>query len=235
MSMPMPPPDTRAAGQAGHIGDHNTISDSLEWLGAAVGALQSQVATGVAGPSIPLPADSGYAAWSLDPAGIQGGTAPASGVPQLAAVYLRQGQTASGVSFAVTQAPSGGVTLASGENFFGLYGPGGALLAPTADITSLLSSAGFKSAPLTGQQVLAAGWYWAACLVNWSGSGTQLQLARGTSTMAGSALAANAQAAGTPARRFATLAGGPYSSLPPSFSPSAQLAEAAAAAWAAVS
>lgn len=41
MSMPLPPPDTRAAGQTGHIADHNTISDALGWLAESVGTLQS--------------------------------------------------------------------------------------------------------------------------------------------------------------------------------------------------
>lgn len=44
MSMPMPPPDTRAAGQQGHITDHNTISDALTWLSSSVGTLQAQAA-----------------------------------------------------------------------------------------------------------------------------------------------------------------------------------------------
>lgn len=41
MSMPAPPPDTRAAGQPGHISDHNEISDALSWLSSAVAALQA--------------------------------------------------------------------------------------------------------------------------------------------------------------------------------------------------
>lgn len=45
MSMPAPPPDTRAAGQPGHIADHNEISDALAWLGSAVAALQAQSST----------------------------------------------------------------------------------------------------------------------------------------------------------------------------------------------
>ena len=41
MTMPAPPPDTRAAGQSGHIADHNTIADALTALDNAVGALQA--------------------------------------------------------------------------------------------------------------------------------------------------------------------------------------------------
>jgi hypothetical protein len=40
MTYPAPPPDTRAAGQNGHIADHNTIADSLTALESAVGGLQ---------------------------------------------------------------------------------------------------------------------------------------------------------------------------------------------------
>jgi hypothetical protein len=47
MSMPAPPPDTRAPGQAGHIADHNTISDALTALENNVGALQSQANPGL--------------------------------------------------------------------------------------------------------------------------------------------------------------------------------------------
>jgi hypothetical protein len=235
MSMPMPPPDTRAPGQAGHIADHNTISDGLDWLGDAVGSLQSQVESGFAGPNDPLPSDAGYVSWAYDPVSIQGGTAPASGTPQLAAVYLRQQAVVSDVVVAVTQPPAGGVTLTAGANFLGLYSPGGLLLAPTADITSLLSSGGVKAVPLASQQPLAPGWYWVACLLNWTGSGTQPQLARGSAVQAGSVLAANSVTGGSPSRRFATVTGGPYSSLPASFTTASQLAEAAAATWVAVS
>jgi hypothetical protein len=44
MTMPTPPPDTRAPGQTGHIADHNTISDALTALEGAVGTLQETVA-----------------------------------------------------------------------------------------------------------------------------------------------------------------------------------------------
>lgn len=39
MTMPSPPPDTRAPGQSGHIADHNTISDALTALENSVGTL----------------------------------------------------------------------------------------------------------------------------------------------------------------------------------------------------
>lgn len=44
MTMPVPPPDTRAPGQTGHIADHNTISDALTSLEGAVATLEGTVA-----------------------------------------------------------------------------------------------------------------------------------------------------------------------------------------------
>lgn len=52
MTTPLPPPDTRAPGQTGHIADHNTISDALTALDGAVGAIQETLANSTA--SIPL-------------------------------------------------------------------------------------------------------------------------------------------------------------------------------------
>jgi hypothetical protein len=51
MTMPTPPPDTRAPGQTGHIADHNTISDALAALESAVEALEG------AGPATDTGAD----------------------------------------------------------------------------------------------------------------------------------------------------------------------------------
>jgi hypothetical protein len=44
---PVVPPDTRAPGFSGHIGDHNAISDSLSYLTSSVGTLQQAVAGSV--------------------------------------------------------------------------------------------------------------------------------------------------------------------------------------------
>jgi hypothetical protein len=52
MSMPLPPPDTRAPGQTGHIADHNTISDALAALETAVQGLENDLD----GVGIQLPA-----------------------------------------------------------------------------------------------------------------------------------------------------------------------------------
>jgi hypothetical protein len=56
MSMPVIrviPPDTRAAGYSGHIGDHNAINDVLSGLEGQVTYLQ-QVIGGAASPTVPL-------------------------------------------------------------------------------------------------------------------------------------------------------------------------------------
>jgi hypothetical protein len=42
------PPDNRAAGQAGHIGDHNNIADVLTAMQAQIGGLPSSWAWGTA-------------------------------------------------------------------------------------------------------------------------------------------------------------------------------------------
>ena len=52
MTMPTPPPDTRAPGQTGHIADHNTIADALTALDAAVATLENTID----GVGISLPA-----------------------------------------------------------------------------------------------------------------------------------------------------------------------------------
>lgn len=96
MSMPVPPPDTRAAGQSGHISDHNTISDAITGLQtglttetgraqAAEAAITQELTGGTfaAGLTVPPSADTSGAtdaaniqaalnlagAVSLDPAG----------------------------------------------------------------------------------------------------------------------------------------------------------------------
>lgn len=52
MSMPAPPPDTRAPGQTGHIADHNTMSDAIASLETAVQTLENTID----GVGIALPA-----------------------------------------------------------------------------------------------------------------------------------------------------------------------------------
>jgi hypothetical protein len=47
VSFPVVPPDTRAPGYSGHIGDHNAISDSLSAHQSAITGLQAAVPGGI--------------------------------------------------------------------------------------------------------------------------------------------------------------------------------------------
>lgn len=91
MSMPSPPPDTRAPGQTGHIADHNTISDALASLEAGVLALESAVAdidVESLVPTIYMPAPTGFA--PTDTANVQSVinmSAPGATIGFLAGVY----------------------------------------------------------------------------------------------------------------------------------------------------
>lgn len=73
MSMPAPPPDTRGAGQSGHITDHNTISDAITALEAAVGALQASQANPALNPTPVLTAAYTASAFDLVVADISAG------------------------------------------------------------------------------------------------------------------------------------------------------------------
>lgn len=106
MTMPAPPPDTRAAGQSGHIADHNTISDALTALEAAVGTLQSSQAS-------PVFYVNGYGA---DPSGMADSTpavvaaaaaataAVAAGTPQALVAFGRGSYKVTGGNIATTGA-----------------------------------------------------------------------------------------------------------------------------------
>jgi len=60
MTMPVPPPDTRAPGQTGHIADHNTISDALTALDGAVRAIQETLANSSVSIPLTTPGDTLY-------------------------------------------------------------------------------------------------------------------------------------------------------------------------------
>lgn len=76
MTMPSPPPDTRAAGQSGHIGDHNAISDAITAIETAVSTLQNQMtALQGGGPGItqlPWNALGGWVGSTMDPEQVNG-------------------------------------------------------------------------------------------------------------------------------------------------------------------
>lgn len=52
MGMPATPPDTRAAGQSGHLADHNAISDALSWLAGQLAQSQGNTSGGGSGVQI---------------------------------------------------------------------------------------------------------------------------------------------------------------------------------------
>ena len=111
MSMPMPPPDTRAPGQTGHIADHNTISDSLAALENAVGTLED-------------------GAISLS-GGDLGGTADAPEVLKIqgTAIEAPSGGTANYLREDGTWAPPPGTTSAVST----VFGRSGAVVAQSGD------------------------------------------------------------------------------------------------------
>jgi hypothetical protein len=84
MTMPAPPPDTRAPGQTGHIADHNAISDAVAALESAVTTLENTVD----GVGISLPAgDLGGTAAAPEVVKIQG--TPINAPPGGTTAYLR--------------------------------------------------------------------------------------------------------------------------------------------------
>lgn len=92
MSMPPPPPDTRAAGQSGHIADHNTISDALTGLEGAVGTLQATAVpsgTPSAGQVAVATGPSGATAWTTLTASSVGADASGAAATVLAASLQR--------------------------------------------------------------------------------------------------------------------------------------------------
>lgn len=118
MSMPSPPPDTRTAGQAGHIADHNALSDAVAALEGAVGSLQAATATpGALYPASPQPMTSGVtiapvAASTMYPLTA---TAAVTGIVLAPGFYTGQRVTlVNKSSFSATFAASGTSNVADG-------------------------------------------------------------------------------------------------------------------------
>ncbi|MCY0942609.1 phage baseplate protein [Streptomyces antarcticus] len=113
---------------------------------------------------LPSPADHGFLAWSLDPAGANSQTAPASGVMQLVRLRLRSPRTVSSVVLHLNNAGAG---LVAGQNAVGLYNMAGTRLAQSADQSTAWATAGEKTIPFTAPlTALAAGNYWIGILSN---------------------------------------------------------------------
>jgi hypothetical protein len=109
----------------------------------------------------PLTNDSGYLAWTFDPAQVSAtGIAPGSGVVNLAKVLVPQPISVTNVVLYVTSA---GSSLTAGQSFAGLYNSAGTLIGTTADQSSAWTSTGRKSMALTGGPfTLTPGYYWVA-------------------------------------------------------------------------
>lgn len=111
-AFPVIPPDTRAAGQSGHVGDHNAISDGLSALEAAVTALQ---ATGF---TVPVPVQA--SAYSAQP----GQLIPVSTVSGAVTVTLPPAPAGGTQIAVVLTAGTHALTIAAGGSDV-LNAPGG--------------------------------------------------------------------------------------------------------------
>lgn len=131
------------------------------------------------------PSDSGFLAWTFDPATCAAVKLVGSGNIVLARINVRSAMSVTNVVAAVTVA---GATLTVSENFAGLYSSAGTLVASTADQSAAWTTAGvYQMALAGGPYALTPGFYWVAVLVN----GTT-----GPTFLAGSALATAAPNAG---------------------------------------
>jgi hypothetical protein len=124
--------------------------------------------------------DHGLMGWSQDVASASSNsTVPAKGTLYLVKIHVPIAGPVTNVLLYVTAAGSG---LTTGQNFAGLYSPSGTLLGATADQTSLWSSVGLQTMPLTGGPAsVAAGDYYAGFVVNGT---TAPGLARGNNQSA---------------------------------------------------
>lgn len=155
--------------------------------------------------------DHGYLAWTFPPITAAGATALATaGVLYLSKVYVRNGFTASNVTFDVGAA---GGTLTAGQNFVGLYNSSGSRVALTADMTTVFSTANtLNTVAFTAPAALTAGFYWVAALFNGTTGPTLFRGNGTTSRTLNAGLTAATSTAGT------ILTG--QTSLPASFTPS---------------
>jgi hypothetical protein len=160
MGMPAPPSDTRAQGQAGHITDHNTISDALSWLATEVAAIQAgqtgggvQLAGDLGGTTSAPQVVSAHLASALPLA--QGGTGVAAG--SNGALLTALGALAAASNLSDVASPSaartslglGTASLASLANLLQVSNNLSDLASPSAARTSLgLSAAATATLPL---------------------------------------------------------------------------------------
>ena len=196
------------------------------WVCTSAGSPGTWVSTAALTAEPPFTAaDAGYLAWNSDPdLGAQCLLAPVAGMVTLARINVRQAISCTNVVLSVPYAGSG---LTSSECFAGLYGSSGTLIGTSADQSSSWATAGIYPAALSGgPYVLAAGFYWAAILVNGTTSPSFLAASGFPTATTGN----NGFTVST--ARGATATTG-RTTLPASFTPSAN--SFCVAAWAALS
>lgn len=188
------------------------------------------------------PQDSGFTAWSFDPACTDGtGQSLFKGYIYFSAIVIRKTVSLSNLWY-FNVGFSGGSVLNT-NSFGGLYDSSGTRVAVTNAINTRFvatngtgSTGGSTSLPLTGSYSAAPGTYWVAILLNGTytdpgGAYNGPMLARGAS--AGTPTAGGARASGN-ARHMKLTATG-QTSMPSSFDPAAGVTWDANAIWAAVS
>jgi hypothetical protein len=198
----------------GTIGTANTVGTSLSWARSDHTHKERQATldriTALEVRSAVQPGDVGYISWSSDPHGCGSSLM----LPSLGVLYWQRlpikvaGQIITNIHTGV-QATG---TLTSGQNFLALYdATTGARLGVTADLTTAFGTAGEIKAALTSPvTIAAAGWVYAALLVNGTAAP---QFARSGSLVPG---LGNAQSASS-AKRYGSLGStGTYTSAPAS-------------------
>lgn len=107
-------------------------------------------------PSIWVPADHGLLAWTNDPIWSTTTFGPPSGTMVVCAVKVSTSATTTGVWYGVATAGSG---LTAARNYIGLYNAAGALIAQTADQSTVWTSTGTKNAAWATAATISPGTY----------------------------------------------------------------------------
>lgn len=139
-----------AVGGDATISGSGTVTGNLHVAGRALG--------------VPMPTDSGYLAWTADPASITGGFAVAASRVYLLGLAVHRSISVTSIWFGVTGAGSGAT---AGQNWAGLYSSAGSLLV-SAGIDAAFTSTGAKQVSVSST-ALTPGLYWVALVFNASG------------------------------------------------------------------
>lgn len=145
-------------------------------------------------PYVPdVPARHGFVDWNYDPmaTGSGAGQAATGGTLYLMKVVPQQGGTVNNII--VTVGSSTPATLTAGQNFAALYDDTGTQIAITADQSSVWTSGGVKTMPLTAPVVVQGGRnYFVALLSNGSPAAAFVRSNSGTVTTPNAALSSAA-------------------------------------------